>query len=366
MTTQNILLNVIPEDVQPIIHVSQYDKGQTWIFKLLLGDSYYQIPSGSSVTIQGTKKDGTGFQYACSYSGHEVTAIEQQQMTVLAGDVPAELRIVNGNELIGTLNFIIRVEEAALSDNTVISETDLPELEEVIEFVNQVPEIVAEIEANKEDSEAWAKGTKNGTPVPSTDDQYHNNSKWYAEQAAQASSHPPIIGQNGNWYIYDAQSGQYVDSGNPSRGADGEDGVTPIISATASIDNTTGTPEVNVTKSGTDAAPSFAFSFLHLKGQKGDTGSQGDPGDDGNGITSITKISTVGLVDTYRITFTDGTYFDYTVTNGQDGQGSGDMTKAVYDSNNAVANAGGIAAYVDSLMGYVTDSQYTAISNLLT
>lgn len=362
MTSQTINLNLIPQGVKPVIHVSQYDKGQTWIFKLMIGDAYYQIPSGSAVTIQGTKKDNTGFQYACSYSGYEVTAIEQQQMTVLAGDVPAELRIVKGDELIGTLNFIIRVEEAALSDNTIISETELPEFEEIIEFISQVPAIEAEIEANKEDSEAWAKGTKNGTPVPSTDDQYHNNSKWYAEQAAQASAHPPIIGQNGNWYVYDAQSGQYVDSGNPSRGADGTDGVTPVIAATASVDNTTGTPSVSVVKTGTDAAPSFAFNFLHLKGSQGD---QGDQGDTGNGIASVTKIGTVGLVDTYRITFTNDTYFDYTVTNGQDGQGAGDMTKLVYDSDNAVANAGGIADYVDSMMGYVTDSQYTAISNIL-
>lgn len=33
------------------------------------------------------------------------------------------------------------------------------------------------------------------------------------------------------------------------------------------------------------------------------------------------------------------------------GSGSGDMTKAVYDPNNAVANAGGIAAYTQDLMG---------------
>lgn len=40
----------------------------------------------------------------------------------------------------------------------------------------------------------------------------------------------------------------------------------------------------------------------------------------GNGIQSITKISTSGLVDTYQITFTNGSTFDYQVTNGQNGQ----------------------------------------------
>ena len=37
-----------------------------------------------------------------------------------------------------------------------------------------------------EDAEAWAKGTRNGEPVPSTDPAYENNSKYYAEEAAQS------------------------------------------------------------------------------------------------------------------------------------------------------------------------------------
>ena len=40
----------------------------------------------------------------------------------------------------------------------------------------------------------------------------------------------------------------------------------------------------------------------------------------GNGIQSIAKISTSGLVDTYQITFTNRSTFEYQVTNGQNGQ----------------------------------------------
>ena len=45
----------------------------------------------------------------------------------------------------------------------------------------------------------------------------------------------------------------------------------------------------------------------------GDTGSTGATG---NGISSISKTGTSGLVDTYTITFTDGTTTTFTVTNG--------------------------------------------------
>lgn len=49
---------------------------------------------------------------------------------------------------------------------------------------------------------------------------------------------------------------------------------------------------------------------------KGDPGADGA---DGKGITSIAKTATSGLVDTYTITYTDGTTSTFTVTNGEDG-----------------------------------------------
>ena len=56
------------------------------------------------------------------------------------------------------------------------------------------------------------------------------------------------------------------------RGETGATGATPTITASATVSNTTGTPTVNVTRSGTDAAPTFTFAFTNLKGAKGDPG----------------------------------------------------------------------------------------------
>ena len=85
-------------------------------------------------------------------------------------------------------------------------------------------------------------------------------------------------------------------------GAQGATGATPNISATASVDNTTGTPAVTVTKSGSVDAPSINFSFTGLKGEQGAQGIQGETGAQGirgeTGATGATpNISATASVD---------------------------------------------------------------------
>lgn len=91
------------------------------------------------------------------------------------------------------------------------------------------------------------------------------------------------IGDNGNWYI------DGVDTGVSARGEKGDTGAT---------------------------------------GEKGDAGENGANGTDGakgdtgspSTVTECVKISSVGLVDTYRITFSNGQETTFQVTNGADGE----------------------------------------------
>ena len=66
----------------------------------------------------------------------------------------------------------------------------------------------------------------------------------------------------------------------------------------------------------------------------GADGTDGNDGNDGVSVTGVSLISKVGLLATYRMSFSNGTYFDYTVSDGASGSGTGDMTKAVYDTDN--------------------------------
>ena len=123
------------------------------------------------------------------------------------------------------------------------------------------------------------------------------------------------------------------------------------------------------------------------QGEKGDTGPQGpqgekgDTGGDGVGITSISLLSgthAAGTTDTYRITLTDGSTQDFTVYNGADGSGSGDMSKSIYDPTNKNADAFDynnftntptiptvptvVSAFTNDA-GYVTSDGVPAVSN---
>lgn len=168
MQTNN--LQIAPSGIMPRVNVSQYDNDREVHFLLFDGSSIYTPPTGAEIRVEGTKKDGNGFSYECTYSGNNVTVTIKSQMTVFAGDVLCELRISKGDLDIGTLNFILGVEEGALADDIPISDTEIPAIIELAK-------------GEQFNAEAWAQGTKDGVPVTSSDPQYHNNAKYWAEHS---------------------------------------------------------------------------------------------------------------------------------------------------------------------------------------
>lgn len=85
------------------------------------------------------------------------------------------------------------------------------------------------------------------------------------------------------------------------------------------------------------------FFIQGQKGEQGDPGQDGQDGQDGadgRGIVSITKTATQGLVDTYTITYTDGTTSTFEVTNGQSGGGGDDalIVTLTYQSGTYIAD----------------------------
>lgn len=59
------------------------------------------------------------------------------------------------------------------------------------------------------------------------------------------------------------------------------------------------------------------YDYVDLQGQQGIRGIQGNKGDTGNGIDKIENIFFSDKTKTYRITFTNGSFFDFSVENGE-------------------------------------------------
>ena len=79
----------------------------------------------------------------------------------------------------------------------------------------QVEEDADRAEDAAEDSEAWAVGERGGEPVPEGDETYHNNAKYYAEQAEErlASKADKVSGATNNHLAALDATGNLKDSG---------------------------------------------------------------------------------------------------------------------------------------------------------
>lgn len=116
-------------------------------------------------------------------------------------------------------------------------------------------------------------------------------------------------------------------------GKDGTDGITPVITATASVADTTGTPDVTVEKTGSDTQPFFNFAFSGIKGSNGVDGTDGKTPD-------ITVMATVDdTTGTPDVTVTkSGTAespiydFEFSGLKGESGASSGKQIIPILDT----------------------------------
>lgn len=124
---QEFDLNMIPDSERVLVKVNQYDIGTGRLVAHLYKDGMAYTPgSGTNVRIQGTKPDKKGFSYLVSISGNTVTADLTEQMTAVEGYVRTQIIVTENSGQTGTFAFELDVQKAALGADTDISETELP------------------------------------------------------------------------------------------------------------------------------------------------------------------------------------------------------------------------------------------------
>ena len=252
MYTQETNLNVIPSGVRPVIHCSQYDNNLSAIrFKLYKDNAEFTIPSGAAVIINGYKPDNTGFSYAASaISGNVATIDMTQQMTAIAGDVLCELRVRTENQIIGTLNFVLRVEPAPLTDDTILSETDIPLIEQAVDIAANLAEYIQVTY----DNAAAAKASAEAAAASATD---------AATDAASAASDAASVQE-----LYDS-----IEEAKAAANAAAENANTAAEDLTG-FSATANTLEAGASATAAYNASTKRFTFGIPRGPKGDSGIQ--------------------------------------------------------------------------------------------
>ena len=328
-------VHLVQGDVSlPVIAVDMYADGQA-----------YAVPSSATVNFRLNKRDGTYiYNPALGVNSARTTAYIEvtEQTCAAAGEFSPEIEVVNGSDVAGSSKFKMIVEPNAIQEGMIESSSEGHAL---IEYASE--------------SRKWAEGKDlDGNDVPSSAEQYHNNAKYWANEAnvtvsvgttttASDPTTPAEVTNSGtnkdvvlNFVIPRGLQGPQGIQG--VQGIQGEKGdafaIQKVYSSIA---------EMNADYSGTDVQigqfvmidtgsvedPDTgklyvkglqAYEFIvdlsgaqGIQGPQGIQGVQGERGETGNGIASVTKTSTAVLVDTYTITFTDGTTTTFNVQNGR-------------------------------------------------
>ncbi len=118
----------------------------------------------------------------------------------------------------------------------------------------------------------------------------------------------PVIGENGNWWI------GTTDTNIKAEGQNGKDGTMVTVTQIAPV-GTSG----NITTYAMLLSDGTNKTFQVKNGEDGNDG-------ESVSVTSVEKTNTEGLVDTYTITFSNGQTSTFTVTNGKDADGKDNVT----------------------------------------
>lgn len=258
MANQSINLNLIPSGIAEVARVSQFDVGRVLTFAIYQGTDIFTPPSGTSIEVHVQKGD----KKICIYTDSDGSGAVSLSGSTITLTTTLQMAAASGE---ATLQFRLKKngQDIGTLNCSMMVQRDPAADGDISD--SELPAIIDQASEQMERAEAAALAASNSAEAAATSattaGTAANNAAQAATRAENVSLHPAYIGQNGNWYTYDLATDQYKDSGIAARGTAG------------------------------------------------------------NGIQNIQKTGTSGLVDSYRINYTNGGYFDYTVTNGKDGAG---------------------------------------------
>ena len=212
MNVQRVRVNIIPSGIIPVANLSQGDYGREIMFEVFDGNSPADLSEIQTAFLSGEKPDGKAFSLNGTITNNCVSVTSTYQSTALSGNIEAKLVLIDSDSQLKSALIIWDV-DADPSSGSVTSDEDIQDI------ISAALEIKDEAEQNaynagqsalaaatsaseasdsetnaatsESNAEAWAVGERGGVPVESTDDTYHNNSKYYSEYAQSIADRLP-------------------------------------------------------------------------------------------------------------------------------------------------------------------------------
>ena len=167
----------------------------------------YIVPDGYDVNIRAEKPDGTHIYKPVTVENGVYSFVLGGQLTTAEGLSKCAIEIVKGEFVLHSAKFEVDVAAQIAPDGEIVSDDDMETL-----------------------------------------NNYISRAETAAEKAETAAIKQPIVGSNGNWQIWNPESGQYEDSGYPASGG-GSGGGSYVIGSGLKLDASTNTLSVDVATS---------------------------------------------------------------------------------------------------------------------
>lgn len=264
MYTQTEKVNIEPKSYLPVFRISQNDIGRTLKAHLISDDGEITIPTSATVTMAGIKPSGLGYTVTGTINGSDVTFETDATMTDEAGQIESEIRIVDGETLIGTTNVVLNIEPNPHPDDTTDGQRE--------PLVNEITALLNQITAQADRVEEYSSKVLNMT-VSAHESQEPTVAKTEGEVVNLDFGLPR--GEKGER----GERGERGEAGKDGKdgkdgidgkdGKDGINGVTPDFSI-GTVTTLEPTESASVTLTGTEEEPVLNFGIP--KGAKGEQG----------------------------------------------------------------------------------------------
>ena len=157
MIKQHFTLDMVPGGLRSVVFLNQYDEDFELVAHLVARDSDFDVESGTTVAVRGTKPDGNGYSAEATLGAEEetgkpiVTIAGAKQITAAAGRATFEVTLYKNNKELNSANFTIEIERAALDKDTLDSESEIRELVNVLDNSAEIIAAGREYAAYRED-----------------------------------------------------------------------------------------------------------------------------------------------------------------------------------------------------------------------